>query len=174
MKKILLSVLVLSAAGAYSQEIRMPDEKRKEYIREEQKTTSSARPEQNETSDRNAEEERRKRALEARKKAAHAAQSQSDNEAAVYCIIEETRSLDGKEIIVSIQADLAMEKQLKGANRMGFKSLRMATEKETFKSGLEAINHFSTNGWTLSHSSSMISPGSENIIHRYIMSLPLH
>lgn len=65
MKKLLLSLFILSAAGTYAQEIRMPEEKRKEYVKEqERKKAATERP----TTE--SDEERKKRALEARKQAA--------------------------------------------------------------------------------------------------------
>ena len=169
MKKILLSVLVLSAAGAYSQEIRMPDEKRKEYIKEERQATNSASKKQSKATNQVTEEERRREALEARKRAAQASKNESGVGTMVYCIIEEQQSVNGKKTIVSVQADPTMEKHMSKSDKQAYKALSLVLKKSDYKNGLHALNSFSLNGWELVNSSSYMNPETEMIVHNYLM-----
>ena len=169
MKKILLSVLVLWAAGAYSQEIRMPDEKREDYVKEQRKITNSTSKDNSESADRKSEEvERRQRELEARKRATYAAQKANSGKT-FYCIIHESTTLDGRKSEVTIEVDNTLEKHVQDLDKRTQKALMLATEKRGYKNALGALNNFSMNGWTLSHASDYMDLKSERIVHRYLI-----
>lgn len=165
MKKLLLSLFILIAAGSYAQEIRMPEEKRKEYVKEQEskKASTNSRASQ-------ADEERKRRALEERKKAAMAkADATAGN--MIYCIVQETRSMGESDSRVRVITDQEFEFSVKEAGEKNKSALGLALEKKRYISALQALNNFSKNGWELVNTS--VYTEKSTITHEYLMGVPL-
>lgn len=152
MKKIMMLVLVMWAAGAYSQEIRMPDEKRKDYVDEREKDNSPANTTTKEQSELNA--ERRKQAeLERKKRAAATGDKSAAKGISVYCIIQEMSEPGARNSKVSINVEEGYEKHVKKMDEVTQKHVMMAIEKRSYSSGLEALSTLTQSKWSLVESS---------------------
>lgn len=165
MKKLLLSLFILSAAGTYAQEIRMPEEKRKEYVKEQEskKATTSQR-------DTETDEERKRRALEERKKAAMM-NEQSTSGSKIFCIIQEMRSMGENDTRVSVITDREFELSVKQAGEKNRLALGLALEKKKYTSALQALNNFSKNGWELINTT--VYTEKSFVIHEYLVGAPM-
>lgn len=152
MKKILLVVFVLASAMAYSQEIRVPDEKRDNYSNDrngkdvKERTTMS--PEQ--------QKERDKQAIQRREEAVRKNKEAAMRNAAmpIYCIIQEisTPGKPGKERVSVIQA--TEEESLKNLDQRKMERMKDTMHrKKEHRSGLDAVQYFLGAGWTLENTS---------------------
>lgn len=164
MKKLLLSLFILSAAGTYAQEIRMPEEKRKEYVKEQERKKASSSQLNSQT------DEERRQALEERKKAAMAS-SESRAGGKIYCIIKETRSMGEADTRVSVITDREFEMSVKEAGEKNKSALGIALEKKKYTSALQALNNFSKSGWELVNTS--VYTEKSFITHEYLVGAPL-
>lgn len=164
MKKLLLSLFILSAAGAYAQEIRMPEEKRKEYVKEQEskKTSTNSRTSQ-------ADEERKRRALEEQKKAA-LANANATADKMLYCIIQESRSMGESDSRVRVITDQEFEFSVKEAGEKNKSAMGLALEKKKYTSALQALNNFSKNGWELVNTN--VYAEKSIITHEYLIGIP--
>lgn len=165
MKKLLLSLFILSAASTYAQEIRMPEEKRKEYVKEQDAQKASSTMNAAEIN-----EERRKLALEKRKKAAMM-KADLNSVRKIYCIIKETRSMGENNNQVKVITDREFETLAKEAGEKNKSAIGVALEKQKYASALQALNYFSKNGWELI--STNVYAEKSLITHEYLVGVSL-
>lgn len=173
MKKIILSVLVLWAAGAYSQEIKMPAEKRQEYVND--KATNS-----NDAQTQKRDDEARRRRAEAEKKRLSAEREGSiqrgevKSSNSIYCMIREKGKMESKEADVEIITDsefMRTAKQLGERDKRQAEALFMAADAKAYRSGMDALNSFSRSGWSLVNSN--VYTQEEMVVHEYLMEYQL-
>lgn len=165
MKKLLLSLFIMSAAGTYAQEIRMPEEKRKEYVKEQEAQKLSSAKESGQTV-----EERKRRALEERKKAAMMKSALNSNRK-IYCIIQEQRNMGENDVHVKVVTDKDFELSIKEAGPTHASVIGVALQKQKYTSALQALNNFSKNGWELI--STNVYSEKSLITHEYLVGVSL-
>ena len=168
MKKIMLSVLVLWATGAVCQEIKMPDDKRKEYVKERPVNSIDAQTQQRE-------EAARKRQIEAQQRRETGARStMKQSGKSIYCMIRETSSADNKKSAVEIVTHSIYSqnaKEMMEGNRENAKALLLPTTEEDYKTGLDAVNNFSNHGWSMNQSH--VYTIKESVVREYLMELQI-
>lgn len=173
MKSIILSALILcSTTAAFSQSIKLPAEKRDKYVTEPA-TKTEARP----VSDRERQAEmdrQRKEKEQARERGASTLSQAKDDKystSAVFCSIREIGTTERQEGKVIIAIDPNMKKLADGLSDDKKKQLYAALEGHRFASGLEALNFFASNGWTLVETN--IYSAKEQVVREYLLKLEL-
>lgn len=174
MKKIILSVLVLWAAGAYSQEIKMSEEKRQQYVNEKATNSNDAQLQKREAEARRRRAEAEKKRIAAGREGAsqRGAVNQSSN--SIYCMIQEMGKTGSKEGDVSIIVDSEFTrtaKELGERDKKQAEALFMAAEPKSYRSGMDALNTFSRSGWSLVQSN--VYTQEEMVVHEYLMEYEL-
>jgi len=165
MKKLLLIMMVLGVTTAYSQEIRVPNEQRDKYVKErEQRPTVSA--------------EDQKRMDEAAAKRREAAEQQRREQANprgvsrtnMYFIIQEisTPGKPGKEQ-VSILMGSGDRPDFDKMDERTAQRVKQSMERSDFKSGLDALNHYTGMGWILENTT--VYPANGQTIREYMIKL---
>lgn len=170
MKKLLMLVLVLWAAGAYSQEIRMPDEKRKDYVKERE--TNKSPTDSKTTQQRDSDAERKKQAELARKQRAEEIKAnQTAKGNSVYCIIREMSNLKEANTKVTILVEEKFEGHVKRMDDDTQKQMMTAIQKRAYASGLDALSAFTQSNWSLVETS--VYSWQEMAVREYLMEYQL-
>lgn len=143
----------------------MPDEKRKEYVKEQESKNAAS-----ERTSSQSDEERKRRALEARKQAALAKEKASSGKM-MYCIIQEMGSLGEEDSRVTIITDPEFERMAKEISEYNKLAIGVVMEKRNYKNALQALNNFSKSGWELVNSSAYAEKGM--VIHEYLVGMAI-
>lgn len=162
MKKLLFAVVLLSATSVYSQEIRVPDEKREQYVKErENKAVLS-------------EEDQKAREEAYRKRKEEALRQQEGRPAntvkEIYCIIQEISvpTKPGK-AQVNILRSSNYEEQLKNLDLRKQPNMKETIVNDDYVSGMDALNRYIQLGWTLEHTT--VYTSGDQTVREYLMKL---
>lgn len=164
----MLSVLLLCSVGAFSQEIRMPDEKRKNYVNENSPSTNNSDQQRREAAS-------KQRQLEAERRQQFSARSEARKEGvSVFCIVRETTSFDAAKTSVEVISDKEFERTVKTLSEQDkerSKALAMVLRSPAYATGLDALNNFSRSGWELVDSNTLTYK--EIVVREYLMKFVL-
>lgn len=155
MKKLLIIVFVFGSAMAFSQEIRVPDEKRESYSKEKKESPSISSDQMKE---------------QARQSGVRTATTLKPEGAPVFSIIQEFSypGKQGKERVIILNALDQM-----GDVKMDPKKAELIkatlNNKRNYASGLDALQHFLSLGWTLENVS--VYPNNEEVVREYMMKM---
>lgn len=170
MKKVLIAIMLLGAGATYAQEITMPDDKREQYVKEREQRAKEAREKREAQQDVERERLARERAQKSREAAAAASRSDNDGNQDVFCIIQETfRPGEGGKSEVTIIFDSERELLLKTLPKDKQKLMSLTLEKQRFSNGMEALGHFTRQGWRMEHST--VYPFEGVMVREYLMKL---
>lgn len=162
--------MLLGAGVAYGQEITMPDDKREQYVKEREQRAKEAREKREAQQDVERERLARERAQKSREMAAAASKSDFAGNQMVYCIIQETfRPGEGGKSEVHIMFDTEQESLLKSLPQDKQKLMTLTLEKQRFANGMEALGHFTRQGWRMEHST--VYPFEGVMVREYLMKL---
>lgn len=162
MKKILMSLLVLWATGAFAQEIRMPEEKRKDYVEERAPTTVSEAEQMNEA------EERRRKAAIARRRAQYGQMKQvSSSSDKVYCTVHELASVNGRTKEVRILTPENLSKYISKADKEVQQQIGTAVQKVRYPTALDALSALSGDGWVVESTNVVMNP--DMLLREYLL-----
>jgi len=147
MKKILLIMMVLGATAGYSQEIRVPDDRREQYQKEKEKRPVVSADDQKRMDEAAA---RRREAAERQRKEQMASNPREATRTNMYYIIQEisTPGKPGKEqVIVMMGSDV--EQNMNNLDDRALQQMKTSMARSDFNTGIDALNHFTGSGWTL-------------------------
>lgn len=162
MKKLLFAVVLLSATSVYSQEIRVPDDKREQYVKERENKAVLSEEDQKAR-----EEAYRKRKEEAmRQQQGRPATAVSE----IYCIIQEISvpTKPGKAQVNILRSSDYLE-QLKNLDMRKQPNMKESISTDDFVSGMDALNKYIQLGWKLEHTT--VYPSGDQIVREYLMKL---
>jgi len=147
MKKLLLIMMVLGATAGYSQEIRVPDDKREQYQKEKEQRPEVSAQDQKRMDEAAA---KRKEAAERQRREQMAANPRGVSRANVYSIIQEisTPGKPGKEQVIVMIGSNA-EQNMKNLDERTLERMKVSMQSIDFKTGLDALNHYTAAGWSL-------------------------
>lgn len=153
MKKLILLVFVLTASAGFAQEMKMPDDKKKSYVKEDKKktdeksaiTTSAAK----------------------RDESAGTEQKSIGTELVSYCIVKEWSNEEYKKQSLEILTDVTALSKSRDVDPVKIKELSKSTQSIIFKTAIEAINTLALQGYRITSSHSYVS-GSD-VVKEYVM-----
>jgi hypothetical protein len=145
----------LIASYGYAQEMRLPDDKKKKYVKEEKvQPEKPAEP----TTGRTIPTESRERVKEDGNK--------PDSKVVNYCIVRETLYEGGKAVI-DIESDMSSLENNREVNPAEYKYLIEVTQNQKYKTALMAMNQLAQKGYRLSSTS--VYQGEKGLVKEYIM-----
>ncbi len=157
----MLSVLLLCSVGAFSQEIRMTEDQKSNYV-------------QDRKSSEEAEQRRRQAASNQRlqvERGQHLnAKSERLENMSFYCIIRETTSGIHENPRVEVITNSGFERSLRMLNERELKShtgLLLMSKQQEYRSGLDALNEMGRNGWSIVNNNTVAHK--ELIVREYLM-----
>jgi hypothetical protein len=153
MKKLLLLALVLTTSLGYAQEMKLPDDKKKKYAKEEVKKEEV-------NTVRTVETERREQVAKVDEKKEGAP-------IANYCIIRESGNAEHKKFVVEVENDFSAMERVSDENRVKLKEMMGATTNVQYKTAIQALNALAVQGYRVS--STLTYQSGENIVKEYIM-----
>lgn len=174
MKSIILSTLILCSSTAFSQEIRMPDDKRDKYVTEQSREKEVKKVDDKERQAKMDQERREKEKERQRSRESSSLAPTKDEkiEADVaFCSVREIGTMDDYAGKVSIAIDPKVKMVAERLDDDMKKQLYAAMEGHRFNSGMEALGFLSSNGWTLVESN--IYTVKEHVVREYLLKLDL-
>jgi len=154
MKKLLIIAMAMIASYGYAQEMRLPDDKKKKYVKEEPKKTE--KPVDAQT----VPPQSRERVAEGRE------ESNAQSSIVNYCIIREMIFEDGSSNI-EVETEMSTLEKSRDADPAAVKKLMQATQGVKYKTALQGINSLALHGYRLSNTSTYQSP--KGLIKEYIL-----
>jgi hypothetical protein len=154
MKKLLIITLAMFASYGYAQEMRLPDDKKKKYVKEEPKKTE--KPVDAQT----VPPQSRERVAEGRE------ESKEQSSIVNYCIVREMIMEDGSSII-DVETETSTLEKNRDADPAAVKKLMSATRDVKYKTALQAINALALHGYRVSSTNAYQSP--KYLAKEYIM-----
>lgn len=151
MKKLLIITLAMIASYGYAQEMRLPDDKKKKYVKEEPKKTE--KPVDAQT----VPPQSRERVAE---------ESKEQSSIVNYCIVREMILEDGSST-VEVETEMSTLEKSRDTDPAAVKKLIQATQGVKYKTALQGINSLALHGYRLSNTSTYQSP--KGLIKEYIL-----
>jgi hypothetical protein len=155
MKKLLVVALAMIASYGYAQEMRLPDDKKKKYVKEEkaqdQKTVEAA------TS--------RSVAVAPQERVKDDG-SKKPSKIITYCIVRESIYEGGKSTI-EVETEMSSLLKNKDVDQSTVKELMNITQNQQYKTALSAINQLALSGFRVTNT--VVVPGEKGLIKEYIM-----
>ena len=139
------------ASYGYAQEMRLPDDKKKKYVKEEPKKTD--KPVDAQT----VPPQSRERVAE---------ESKEQSPIVNYCIVREMIMEDGNWVI-EVETEMSTLEKYQEADPVAVKKLMSATRDVKYKTALQAINSLTLYGYRLSSTNAYQSP--KYLAKEYIM-----
>lgn len=154
MKKLLVIALAMIASYGYAQEMRLPDDKKKKYVKEEKvQPEKPAEP----ATGRTIPAESRERAKEENSKASKIVN---------YCIIRES-VYEGGKFIIEVESDMSSLENNREVDTVDLKRLLEVTQNQKYKTALMAMNQLAQTGYRLTATS--VYQGEKGLIKEYYM-----
>jgi hypothetical protein len=152
MKKLILLAFVLAASTSFAQEMKLPDDKKKDYVKEDKKKSNDKTTQTTAT---------------AQREDATKTVKSTGAELVNYCIVREYNDEEIKKYAVEVVSDYSALSASRDIDPMKIKELAIATEPRRYKTAIEAINTLAMQGFKLTSSNSYVT--GSMAIKEYIM-----